>query len=89
MVDVGPGVGALVVYAGEDLEGHEIEISPKGDDTNHMHTDFLRRSTASGQLYAAVFGSLPEGEYRLSHKAVTPPTDVRIVGGEIVEIDWR
>lgn len=89
MVDVGPGVGALVVYAREDFEGHEIEISPKGDDTNRVHTDFLRRSTAAGQLCAAVFGSLPEGDYCLWHKAVTPPTDVRIVGGEIVEIDWR
>src|SRR5712692_4146828 len=89
MVDVGPGVGVLVVYAGAEQQGNEIEISPKGDETNRIHTEVLPRSTALGPLYAAVFGSLPEGDYRLWLKTVSLPRDVRIVGGQITEVDWR
>ena len=89
MIDVGVGVGALVVYAPAELQGHEIEISPKGNDSNRAHAEFLRRTTAAGQVYAAVFGSLPEGHYRLWHKIATEPTEVQIFGGEISEVHWR
>ena len=89
MVDVGPGFGALVIYGRTTLLGHEVEISPSSDDSNRMHTDFLRRRTSTGQHCAAVFGSLPEGEYRLWGTTVTQPSNVRIVGGEVAEIDWR
>jgi hypothetical protein len=85
IVDVGPGVGALVIYTREELKGQEIEISPKGDDTNRVHTDVLRRRTVSGLLYGAVFGSLPEADRRLWNGTLTRPTEVRIVGGEVTE----
>ena len=73
MVDVGPGAGALVIYTGEELHGEEIEISPVGDDAQRVHTEVLRRRIASGQVWAAVFGSLADGEYRLWHKSLTAP----------------
>jgi hypothetical protein len=89
MVDVGLGFGALVVYAPEEMQGQEVEVSPKGEDTKRVHADFLRRRTALGRLCAAVFGSLPEGDYRLWHGTGRSPTEVQIVGGEIAEVDWR
>lgn len=89
MVDVGPGVGALVIYSRPELQGHEVEISPTGDDMNRTHTEFLRRTTAVGHLFAAVFSSLPEGDYRLWHETSTQQSEVRIVGGQVSEIDWR
>jgi hypothetical protein len=89
MVDVGPGAGALVIYAREELRGQEIEISPHGDDVHRVHTDVLRRLAAGGPVYAAVFGSLPEGEYRLWHGSLNSPTTVQIVGGKVTEVDWR
>ena len=89
MVDVGEGAGALVIYTREGLSGQEIEISPEAKDEQRVHTDVLRRRTAGGLLYAAVFGSLPEGEYRLWHDTLTAPTTVRIVGGQVTELDWR
>ena len=88
MVDVGGAAGALLVYASADLEGHEIEISPHGDDTNRTHTEVLRRATAAGHVYAAIFGSLPAGRYRLWHESSSLPTEVLIVGGEIAEVHW-
>lgn len=89
MVDVGPDAGALVIYTREELRGQEIEISPESKDEQRVHTDVLRRTTAGGEVFAAVFGSLPEGEYRLWHDTLTSPVRVRIVGGEVTELDWR
>jgi hypothetical protein len=89
MVDVGPGAGALVIYTADALRGQEIEISPIGSDSRRVHTDVLRRSTAGGQLYAAVFGTLAEGEYQLWHQSRPGPVAVRIVGGQVTELDWR
>jgi hypothetical protein len=89
MVDVGPGAGALVIYTGEELRGQEIEISPAGHDSQRVHTDVLRRKTAEGPVWAAVFGSLAEGDYRLWHESQSGPVTVTVVGGQITELDWR
>ena len=89
MVDVGPGTGALVIYAAEEMRGQEIEISPVGDDSARAHTDVLRRRQSGGYVFAAVFGSLAEGEYHLWRERRSEPAGVRIVGGEVTEIDWR
>jgi len=89
MVDVGPGAGALVIYASDELRGQEIEISPAGNDAERVHTDVLRRRVGSSYVCAAVFGSLSEGEYRLWHESLPDPRDVRIVGGQVTELDWR
>lgn len=89
MVDVGPGAGALVIYTADGLRGQEIEISPQGSDSSRTHTDVLRRKTSDGYVNAAVFGSLPEGEYRLWHDSLGGPIDVRIEGNQVTELDWR
>lgn len=89
MVDVGPGVGALVIYAGDGMRGQEIEISPAGHDSQRVHTDVLRRRSARGFMYAAVFGSLAEGVYRLWHESQPGPVTVEIEGGQVTELDWR
>ena len=89
MVDVGPGTGALVIYTDDELRGQEIEISTLASDAKRVHTDVLRRMTAGGYVCAAVFGSLPEGEYRLWHEMLTQATEVRIVGGQVTELNWR
>ena len=89
MVDVGPGAGALVIYTADELRGQEIEISPVGSDASRTHTDVLRRKTAAGYVNAAVFGSLPEGGYRLWHDSLASPVEVRIEGNQVTELDWR
>jgi hypothetical protein len=89
MVDVGPGAGALVIYTGSELRGQEVEISPVGDDSKRVHTDVLRRRVEGGELFAAVFGSLAEGDYRLWHESRPEQATVRILGGQVTEVDWR
>ncbi len=89
MVDVGPGAGALVIYTEDDLNGDEIEISDRDGDSRRVHTDVLRRKVAGGYVSAAVFGSLAEGEYLVWHKRLSGPTSVKIVSGQVTELDWR
>jgi len=89
MVDVGPGAGALVIYTRDALAGQEIEISAIDSDSRRTHTDVLRRITAAGHVYAAVFGSLEEGEYRLWHDSLPGPQNVRVAGNQVTELDWR
>ena len=65
MLDLGPGVGALVLRTGADLHGLEIEISPSGRDEERWHKQVHERPVAGRPLYGAVFDSLPAGEYTL------------------------
>jgi hypothetical protein len=65
MLDLGPGVGALVLHTGADLHGVEIEISPAGRDGERSHKQVHERPVAGRPLYGAVFEALPAGEYTL------------------------
>ena len=65
MLDLGPGVGALVLRTGADLHGMEIEISPAGCDGERSHKQVHERPVAGRPLYGAVFEALPAGEYTL------------------------
>ena len=65
MLDLGPGVGALVLCTGADLHGKEIEVSPAGRDDERSHKQVHERPVAGRPLYGAVFESLPAGEYTL------------------------
>ena len=65
MVDLGQGVGALVLHTAADLHGAEIEISPAGHDGQRSHKQVHERPVAGRPLYGAVFEALPAGEYTL------------------------
>jgi hypothetical protein len=65
MLELGPGVGALVLRTGPDLHGAEIEISPAGRDGERSHKQVHERLVAGRPLYGAVFETLPAGEYTL------------------------
>ena len=62
MLDLGPGVGALVLHTGADLHGVEIEISPSGSDEDRSHKQVHERPAGGRPVYAAVFDRVPEGE---------------------------
>jgi hypothetical protein len=65
MLELGPGVGALVLRTGPDLHGAEIEISPAGRDGERSHRQVHERPVAGRPLYGVVFEALPAGEYTL------------------------
>ncbi len=84
-VDVGRGMGALVVYAPAELSGFEIELSPAGAPEPRVHSVFHRRRTGAGLVYAAVFPTLRAGSYRLWSGGDEPTPTVVVRDGETTE----
>ncbi|GAC1365134.1 MAG: hypothetical protein PVS3B3_34460 [Ktedonobacteraceae bacterium] len=87
VLDIGDDIGALIIYTDKDLHARQIDVSLRGSKTSRrVHTDVLERRSGGRQVFAAVFASLPEGDY------VTwsdPAETFTIVGGHITELDWR
>jgi hypothetical protein len=88
VLDIGDDIGALIVYAGHELHGREIEVSPKGNAARRTHTEVLERTVAGRTVWAAVFPALAAGAYSLWRDVLTDD-DVTIVGGTVAEVDWR
>lgn len=86
VLDIGEDIGALVIYIRQEMLGQEIEVSPKGDDTQKTHTAVLERNVNGRTMYAALFLALPEGDYKTCS---TPSSEVTIIGGQVAELDWR
>jgi hypothetical protein len=86
VLDIGEDIGALVIYTGQELLGKEIEVNPKGNDAQKIHTAVLERKVNGRTMFAALFLELPEGAYiTLS----TPSSEITIIGGQVAELDWR
>jgi len=87
VLDIGDGIGALIIYTNEKMRGYQIDVSLKGiENAKRVHTDVLERRIAGRAVFAAVFAELPEGEY------VTwsdPAETFTIMSGEIAELNWR
>jgi hypothetical protein len=86
MLDLGPGVGALVLRTGRDLHGKEIEISPVGRDDERSHKQVHERPVAGRRLYGAVFDSLPAGEYTLWLDDRPLRRDVAVAGAAVTNL---
>lgn len=90
-IDVGAGVGAAVVYTEPDLDGAELEIRPASGEWRGVHTAVRERRLAGAVEFAAVFGSLPEGDWELRVRGSTdarPALAIRVLGGSVVEALW-
>jgi hypothetical protein len=89
VLDIGDGVGALIVHTDPSLIGNEVEISPAGDDSSRSHKEVLERVIDGRSTYVLVFDNLAEGEHTLWQNDVARARNVRIASGEIAELDWR
>jgi len=86
MLDLGPGVGALVLHAGAELHGAEIEISPAGRDAERSHKQVHERPVAGRLLYAAVFDRVPAGAYTLWLDDRPLRRNVAVAGAAVTDI---
>ncbi|HWE81119.1 MAG TPA: hypothetical protein VG265_05690 [Gaiellaceae bacterium] len=89
VLDLGDGVGALIVHVGPELLGVEVEISPAGEDGNRQHKEVLQRAMGRETGNVLVYDNLPEGEYTLWIDDVARARGVRVPDGSVAEIDWR
>jgi len=88
LLDIGDGVGALIVYTTSDLDGREIEVSQLGARAR-IHTVVHPRDLDGRTIYAGVFPSLPEGDYTLWSEDPTRNRTLTIASGVVAEVDLR
>jgi hypothetical protein len=90
VLNVGGGMGALVLNTPAELDGAEIEISRHGapPTARRTHSQVRRREVGGRVLYAAVYPDLPAGEYTLWRDTVTPAGDLTISGTEVTAFTW-
>ena len=86
MLDLGPGVGALVLDTGADLHGVEVEISPPGEDDSRSHKQVHERPVGGRPFYAAVFDRLPAGDYTLWLDDRPLRRNVAVAGAAVTDI---
>ena len=87
VLNLGAGIGALVLYTPASMDGQEIEIS-LGDEQRRTHSQVRRRDTVTATKYAAVYPDLPIGDYTIwrdhHHKATT----ATITSGSVTSCHW-
>ena len=84
VLDIGVDVGALVVHTSDAMAGVEIEIARSGDQRPFVHSEVRERLLPEGAVYAAVFVSVPAGEYVLLGTGAT----FVVASGEVTEVWW-
>src|SRR3954452_24468712 len=99
MLDLGPGVGALVLHTGAEMHGKEIEISRAGHDGERSHKQGHERERSPKQvperpvagrpLYGAVFDSLAAGEYTLWLDDQPLRRHVAVAGAAVTDISLK
>ena len=89
VLEIGEGVGALIIHTDPGMHGQEVEISPSGRDDERSHKEVLERSNAGRPAFTAVFDQIPDGRYTLWTGGVARARGVRVRGGEIIDLDWR
>ena len=89
MLDVGPGVGALVLSTPPDLNGREIEISRADAPGARRTHSQVRERRAGGRVgYAAVYPGLASGSYTIWRDEATAIGTVEVAGGTVTSFDW-
>lgn len=89
VLDIGGDIGALVLYADEELEGIEIEVSLTTDPDHRTHTEILRRTVGGKVFWAGVYAQLLEGDYHVWWDDPNRTCSFTITGGSVSELHWR
>jgi hypothetical protein len=90
VLDLGAGIGALILDAPAELAGREIEISPArgGTSARRTHSLVRERRTGAGSSYAAVYPGLAAGDYTIWQDDVTPAATITIGSGQVTRYQW-
>jgi hypothetical protein len=88
VLDIGAGIGALVVHTPGALHGHEIEVSPVTDPAARRHAAVRARYVRGGVTWSMVIDNLAEGRYVVWRDPVTPLAEVDVKGGTVTEYTW-
>jgi len=85
-LDIGGGLGALVITPSERFRSREIEISRVDYAGPRVHTGVHERASNAGSTLTAIFGSLPAGRYVIWEDADTAGPVVEVPDGAVAQI---
>ncbi|MFL5823331.1 MAG: phospholipase [Solirubrobacteraceae bacterium] len=88
VLEIGDGLGALILHTDAAMHGVEVEISPAGDDSERSHKQVLERFIGGRSAYTAVFDQLPAGRYTLWTDGVPRVRDVVVGAEEVAQFNW-
>jgi hypothetical protein len=89
VLDLGAGIGALILYTPAEQDGAEIEISRDDEPHAHRtHSQVRQRHMTSTTTYAAVYPSLPAGAYTIWRDEHSPAAKVTVDGGQVTSCHW-
>jgi len=91
VLELGPGLGALVLHTPPELDGREIEISTHASAHSHSHRTHSQvrpRHTARGTQHAAVYPGLAPGDYTIWRNSGVPALTVTITGSRVTTAWW-
>ncbi|GAA2611226.1 phospholipase [Paractinoplanes durhamensis] len=88
VLNIGYGIGALVIHTPGRLHGHEIEVSPVNDPAHRTHAAVRARYVRGGVLWSVVIDSLPAGRYTVWRDPVTALAEIEVPGGGVAEFEW-
>jgi hypothetical protein len=88
VMELGAGIGALILYTPPGLDGEEIEISRDEPGVKRTHSRVRPRPVAGPTRYAAVYPGLPAGRYTIWRDGQTPATAATVTGGQVSSCYW-
>jgi hypothetical protein len=88
VLELGPGVGALILHTPAELDGREIEISRDERGARRTHSQVRPRHMPAGTRYAAVYPDLAAGPYTIWAGEQNPAGRVVITGGRVTNWSW-
>ncbi len=86
IVDIGDGVGALLILTDASQQDREIELSPGVPHAERVHNVVRRRAAGDAPVYAALFPELSAGEYWLWPPGGAAPRPLTVAGGAVTEV---
>ena len=92
VMELGAGVGALILYTPAGLDGEEIEISrddePGDPGPRRTHSRVRPRHMPGETRYAAVYPTLPAGRYTIWRDDHSQAATVTVTGGQVSSCHW-
>jgi hypothetical protein len=89
VMELGAGVGALVLFTPAGLDGAEIEISRDDQPgSRRTHSRVRPRHMPGRTSYAAVYPDLPAGGYTIWRDEQRPAATVTVAGGQVTTCRW-
>lgn len=88
VLNIGDGIGAVVIHTPGRMHGQEIEVSPVDDPATRTHAAVRARYVRGGVVWSVVIDSLPAGRYTVWRDPVTPLAELDVPEAGIAEFTW-